>query len=163
MTGAADVHLDHDGRAAICGDVNAVGRVNNEGLVNGVVALEGLTGIRVGYVLVRPLLDCGVLGLQLDMHSGLAGGRVKRAALVHRQVDDLERPRKLQLQGCAELTEGVDGRVHVLNTHIARMQPYAATLCHELAVELQLPQPAAPEQEPRPRARELKHRRPATQ
>ena len=44
--GAADVHLDHDGRAAICGDVNAVGRVNNEGLVDGVVALEGLTGIR---------------------------------------------------------------------------------------------------------------------
>ena len=73
MTGAADVHLDHDGRAAICGDVNAVGRVNNEGLVNGVVALEGLTGIRVGHILVRPLLDCGVL----DMHSGLAGGRVK--------------------------------------------------------------------------------------
>ena len=33
MTGAADVHLDHNGRVAICGDVNVVGRVNNEGPV----------------------------------------------------------------------------------------------------------------------------------
>ena len=37
--GAADVHLDHNGRAAICGDVNAISGVNNEGLVDGVIAL----------------------------------------------------------------------------------------------------------------------------
>ena len=114
--GAADVHLDHDGRAAICGDVNAVGRVNNEGLVNGVVALEGLTGIRVGHILVRPLLDCGVL----DMHSGLAGGRVKSEP----------------------------GRARCSTRRLQR---------------LQLRQPAEPEQVPRPRVRELKHKRPATQ
>ena len=93
-----------------------------------VVALKGLTGIRVGHVLVRPFLDCGVLELLLDVHGGLAGGRLKRAALVRREVDNLERPRKLQLQGCAELLEGaVDGRVHVLDMHIARLRPHAAT------------------------------------
>ena len=78
-----------------------------------------------------------MLELRLDVHSGLAGGRVKRAALVHRQVDDVAHPRKIQLQGCTELMEGVDGRVHVLHTHIARwMQLHAATPCHELAGEL---------------------------
>ena len=54
------------------------GEFNDEGLVDGVVTLEGLTRIRVGHVLVCPLLDCGMLELRLDMHSGLAEGGVKR-------------------------------------------------------------------------------------
>ena len=75
--GAADVHLDRNRRGAvICGDVNAISGVNDEGLVDSGIALEELTGIQVGHALLRPL-DCGMLGLQLDMHGGLAGGRVK--------------------------------------------------------------------------------------
>ena len=54
------------------------GEFNYEGVVDGVIALGGLTGIRVGHALVRPLLDCGMLELRLNMHGGLAEGGVKR-------------------------------------------------------------------------------------
>ena len=64
--------------------LNAVSGVNHEGLVDGVVASEGLTGIRVGHALgstsTSGLRDTGAL----VRHARWVGGRKSKAEQVPR-------------------------------------------------------------------------------